>query len=658
MSDKPVDFPKYAPLTVAGEEYDGNPDKNPFKGSSIENYFSKQFVLELKQRRKDVGISSRIAYMLDLERVAIGFIKGDPDVLNAVSPLVTNINPVHPFLEPSGAIRVQVPLPQNMEQLYILCEQILGNKTVNKMPNLDKYKLTPKGLSDPKFPFPWVYNGKEEIYLKKGQKPYERGLMIWDDPSGYAGINPEIRFPNLTLLLLSIMFQQTDVDAYGARGRYGDATLKRLLDGHGIQCSEEKPSHRMLSMISFDCESGMPKGYISAAVYKTTVPLQGGKSVTVDTIFNHYAFVPNCSPTFQSNLKMTQAMYIYMLGYTSCYITGKPLLDHYLVAHSDKSPAIKAVCDAGKYISANKEIYAKIADDAFDAITPVASRGSTFKEKASVAEFPHIQFYDQSTVPRDDPGEEVPVPSDRFYIPVYRDYINLIKSKKPEAVIPAILSNGGLQEKHLPALREIAVRYGYKDEAPLLKWMRTPGSYKPLGARVLLPLLDDTDSVPDNFPINDRKQIFRVDPTGLDPQPNSESGKLEDFRADILYFLIKVAKDGNTGNIDYPGALPRLTDFAFMVTYQIPIGYRSAIDWGVTYTISHLITSFSLFQQNKIKYLGKNASDLHNSLITVGASAMQTAVFNVMIGTLGVAQGVAEYIRSKPKKKSEATSKL
>jgi SNF family Na+-dependent transporter len=144
----------------------------------------------------------------------------------------------------------------------------------------------------------------------------------------------------------------------------------------------------------------------------------------------------------------------------------------------------------------------------------------------------------------------------------------------------------------------------------------------------------------------------------LDPQPNSESGKLEDFRADILYFLIKVAKDGNTGNIDYPGALPRLTDFAFMVTYQIPIGYRSAIDWGVTYTISHLITSFSLFQQNKIKYLGKNASDLHNSLITVGASAMQTAVFNVMIGTLGVAQGVAEYIRSKPKKKSEATSKL
>src|SRR5690554_882000 len=112
MSEVPLDFPKYAPLTDSGPEYDGNPDKNPFRGTTLRNYFSEDFLKEYQDNASKGVISSRAVYMARLVEVAKGFISSDNRYLNAVSPLVTNINPIHPFLEPSGAIRVQIPLPQ------------------------------------------------------------------------------------------------------------------------------------------------------------------------------------------------------------------------------------------------------------------------------------------------------------------------------------------------------------------------------------------------------------------------------------------------------------------------------------------------------------------------------------------------------------------
>src|SRR5690606_21558301 len=182
--------------------------------------------------------------------------------------------------------------------------------------------------------------------------------------------------------------------AYGARGRYGDPTLKRLVDGHGVQCNDDRPSHRMLHLLVFNADSGMPMGYISAAVYKTKVLVSGEEKV-VDTIFNHYAFLPKTSGEFGGMLKMTEVLYIYMLAYVACYISGKPLIDHFVVAHSDKSPAVKAACKVGKYIKENAPIYKKIADDAFNAITIMKPGDEPLKLPANVEGFPQIQFYDQ-----------------------------------------------------------------------------------------------------------------------------------------------------------------------------------------------------------------------------------------------------------------------
>lgn len=627
MSGIPLDFPKYAPLTSAGPEYDGNPLNNPFSGSNLTNYFSQEFLTEYEKNKGTLNKTASMKYRERLIEVANGFITGDAKYLNAVSPLVTNINPIHPFLEPSGAIRVQVPLPQSMDELFILCDQILGNKTTNPGKNLDKYKLTPKGLADPGFPFPWVNMEKERHYLKNGEKPYNRGLMIWDDPSGYAGINPDIRFPNLTLLLLSIMFQQTDIEAYGARGRYGDPTLKRLLDGHGVQCDDSTPSHRMLHFLIFNADSGMPMGYISAAVYKTKMTISD-KETEINTIFNHYAFVPKTSLAFSDELKITEVLYIYMLGYVATYITGAPLAEHFVVAHSDKSPAVKAACKVGKYFSENAAIYKKIADDAFDAIMVLKDQEKPFKLPASVEGFPQIQFYDQSTVPRDDPGEEVPVAGERFYTNVYKNYVDVVRKLYPGVDIPDRLRNGKLEDKHLPALRKIAVNYGYEDEETLLKWMKSWGSF--INGKDMLSLIDKDGYVQDGFPINDRKQLHAINTVSLLDTPiNKDDPYLLKFRRLILEFLIQVAKDGNTGNREY-GKMPRLTDFAYMMTYQIPVGNDSPIHWGVTYATRSLIKSFSLSKENhdKVKFLGKAAQALHNNYCTIGEAVIMTAAFD------------------------------
>ncbi|MZR30410.1 hypothetical protein [Sneathiella litorea] len=627
-------FPDYAPLTKAGPEYGKINRVNPFSGYTLRNFFSEEFRegLESKLSREP---SNQDQYKRALLRVAEGFINGEEEVLMKVSPLVTGINPIHPFLEPSGAIRVQVPLPSNMEQLYILTDQILGNKTANS-PNNDMYKLTPKGLADPDFPAPWLQAGNEKLYLK-GSAPYNRGLMIWDDPSGYAGVNTKHRFPNLTLLLLSIVFQQTDVDAYGARGRYGDATLKRLLDGHGIQCSDEIPPHRIIALISFDSDSGMPKGYITAATYETEVPSTKGGTEMAKVIFNHYAFVPKSSdvPVGPKSMKMTEAMYVYMLAYITSYVTELPLKDHLLVAHSDKSPALKAVCKSFHYYPGNKMKYKMVADGAYNAITPIASREGGLKEDAEVAEFPHIQFYDQSTVPRDDPGEEVPVPADRFYTPVYMDFCRIVKKKNPGAIIPEHLVNGKIESKHIPKLREIAKKYGYSDESPLLIWMQSTGSYEFQEVQLGASLIDEELRVAPNFPINDRANFSCINTDKLTPKPNLEGQSLAAFQKDIQLFLIQVAKDGNTGNIDY-GSIPRLTDFAYMVTYQIPTGYSSPMDWGVAMAVQHMALSFAWLQNNKINFLGPIVSKAHQKILKKDIVFLGTTAAGILIMSYGL----------------------
>ena len=162
--------------------------------------------------------------------------------------------------------------------------------------------------------------------------------------------------------------------------------------------------------------------------------------------------------------------------------------------------------------------------------------------------------------------------------------------------MPAELINGKINQSHLLKLQRIAKEYGYVDEKPILAWMKTLGSFS-RGKNTEPDFLIDPESrVNDSFPINDRKQKDCIQIDGLDPKPKGDTAK---FQKEILYFLIQVAKDGNTGNIDHK-PIPRLTDFAYMVSYQPPTDYRQAMPWGVAIAMRYLAASFAAKQNKKV----------------------------------------------------------
>lgn len=536
------------------------------------------------------------------------------------------LSPVHPFLEAAGAIRVQVPLPRTVDELYQLTEVILNHNDNNS----DEYLFKETGFLDPELPaliFDLVSGTRmRSTSFDAPAKPtnIDRKLAILDDGSGYGGARTGNRCPNLLGLLVSILYQTTDLTNYGARGRYGDRVLKRFLDGHAIDCDTKKYKPlRMISTFIFDADTGMPYGFVSTTGYtlevsalKASSNTSNSSPVDVPVIFHDSAFVPSDNPrnplfsplwTLPWN-KTTTEMYLYTYAYICNYVTHRAPTHHIIVGHSDKVAAIKSMTKSFFYDGdgnlRKKDIYEQVTNDLYHRI----NASPTLDVELDIPGFPSVLLSDRSNVPVDDPGEEVPIPGDRFYVPMYEEYKKYVNKfadfansefkKVPEFLVNGEYKSDIFMHKFNKYYEDYKINAPKINENQLEVWLRSEECFKKSKEQIIgsppietdylrLNKSDPTSAeewmksyntalenrINRNYPMNDTNKWKKLNVDtlrkNLDLQDSVKTKEEETLFARAIHAgITQCAKTGNTGNIAYISKeanviVPRLTEFAW-----------------------------------------------------------------------------------------------
>lgn len=351
--------------------------------------------------------------------------------------MLSGRSPVHPFLEVGGGLRVQVPLPETMAELKELCDVVLRKSH-------DNWRLTEAGFTKgshlPELSKCFdIGDGKRLKNLREHPdvsfrywQNTKRGLLLWDDPAGKAGINSQ-KCPDLICLIGSIIYQRSDMISYGgARGRYPAHVVRRLLDGHAY---ENENRARSIFAFVVDQEDGYPYGYYHGVVTKSEVNLtdfsRDGKEtkVTVPSILLNYTFsVDYCD---RETVKTTMAMRAALTAYVSKYVTGLPTHYHYMAVHTDKcAAAISTGGQLSQEVSQiGRSIHKAIADTCFEMINRRGDVEPVKEEFLCDPEYNGIVLVDPSTVPPFDVGEEVASRGNPFYDTIYPTYYDLVRRK-------------------------------------------------------------------------------------------------------------------------------------------------------------------------------------------------------------------------------------
>ncbi|GLQ05888.1 hypothetical protein [Sneathiella chinensis] len=489
------------------------------------------------------------------------------------------INKIHPFLEVGGALRTQVPLPRTTEDLYSLTQIVLGNQTRNVAENTDQYFFTPQGFLDPNFPGLSFEVEKATIKSDKGgTSTRRRGMMVWDDPAGVTGGNNIAPCQNLYVLMCSIIFQQTDLDVYNKRGRYGAKVVKRLVDGHANKPAADEIPSRIVSVFTFNHETGHPYGFFTGTVYNS-IKAPHGQMRQIPTVLLQYMFVKGqdlhtlkdatgayISGENGTRVKTTTLIEALLLAYSEKMVTHTPASDHLITIHTDKFLVIKSI---NKQIEAPEERLKEYQLVASKVFADTAADPDGLHEDFTVEPFPIVYQIDQSTVPKGDAGEEVPNPSVDFYKGAYQTYRALVR-QKTGITIPEKLENGRIS---MAAFDDTISRYGLNKVA-FSAWLHDSCAIEnKVGAEKTGPILHADGRVYDIYPLNNQKAWKSLSPLVASKHLGiTDKATLKAFRQEVSAILTDHAKAGNTGNQDYSNGMttvPRLTEFGFIVVGSV-----------------------------------------------------------------------------------------
>jgi len=533
---------------------------NPYRGKSLNKFIPTQILNKTFRSRYEDEL-------IEYSR----FIRS----LNEVPSDYPEKNLIHPFLEESGALRVEVPLPKSGREFITLVTIILGNRTSDNIPNDDDYQVTEteyqkKGMLADDLPL-------KRVEIKNEPNPRDnrrRQLAIWEDACGTY--DPQKKGSrNFFILVCSILFQQTDLREYGKRGRYGPKTLHRLIDGtaNGRDALEEKAL--MLSLFWIDMQTGMPYGFYNTGFYKTDKTIFLNYTFLVDPVKVSLPVAPN-SPSVTvkaTSFTIAAAAKIYSEK------TNVPVIDMNIILHTDKMLAalstgslIERLHDNNFCESMCERLFKDISTDKNSSIfekldgqklvvgySPQATN-LTEQEKRALTKMEMIYAVDQSTVPINDPGEEAPEPNTIFYKILYSFYRGFL-FKRIRLSIPQVLQNGQLYPEEI---NEIA-NFAMINDRDVSKWLKSDSSFQGPG-----PLLIEGNLINSAFPLNNANVYEKIDEAVMIQSLDLRGMEaIKEIRQKVARVLTRAAKRGNTGNYIYGENLPRLTEFAIFMIGRI-----------------------------------------------------------------------------------------
>ena len=540
---------------------------NPFYGKDLSQFFRE-------------GWTDDTPYEKELKKTAEHWIQSEN-----VEDMLSGESRLHPFLEVGGALRTQVPLPTNMVDLYSLYSVVLG---ANER-NTDTWKMESTGFTEkeklPLLSYP-VLLGEGKRNVNGNEVTFNRSLLIWDDVAGASNKEGQ-NAPNFLKFICSIIFQQSDISAYGGnRGRYGPAVVRRLIDGHAYP---NQHPHRTVTVFAYD-DTGFPYGFYNGVILTPKTEILNhrvsGKKVEVGipTLLLNYTF---CVDRNISEGKTTEHMISHLLAFSSAYVTGVPVHYHLTTIHTDKCAASKSTA---KTLGNDKtvighEVYLDAAKDVWKTINVDQGKNRYHFDFPGEGMFTGLVYVDESTVPYMDEGEEVPRPSDYFYKSTYCGYRKIVY-EKCKKLLPKILENGalnqGLQSKAGNFL-QVCEKHGV-EHANVVSWLRfgntlnfTDYNRSPYTGPVLGL---GNFQISRYLRLNYGRLFEDIDTTRLVGRE-----KIQDelqFRKDLAEVLRYSAKYGNAGNTYHwqvtesnpvgedprdgsKAVVPRLTDFGFII---------------------------------------------------------------------------------------------
>jgi len=354
--------------------------------------------------------------------------------------IISGKSKIHPFLEIGGAIRTQVPLPKDMEELKILTDVILYLYLVN---NESRYRFPDRGFAAEQLP-------QNSVVRSIGGGA---SILVWVDSCDAANEKELDYNQSLTTLITSVIYQRADINSYGKRGRYGAATVRRLIDGHAYTPNRSTPKSLTISAFAFCSKTGLPFALYHGVVFPKSFSFSSedgasfATNVGAPTVQLNYTFHQGVPSTVKGGgaHKYTDMMTAAILEQAS-YLMRVDVKDFYLTIHTDKCAAAKS---AEKYLMVDEskhKFYSAIACKVWGDIT--YQRLEKFRAPLRSSKWPSLFFVDPSTVDKGDPAEEVPSEGDRFYQAVYPSYCELVL-KRTGVALPEKIINGKIKEEEI-----------------------------------------------------------------------------------------------------------------------------------------------------------------------------------------------------------------
>ncbi|MBE7638385.1 hypothetical protein GUA87_16120 [Sneathiella sp. P13V-1] len=538
--------------------------ENPYINASLDKFIPQRILNKETKSQYELDLISYARFITCLSKVPSDY----PD-----------IHPIHPFLEDGGALRVEVPLPKSGREFITLMTVILGNETIGNETNIDQYQVSSppfqkRGLLAENFPAQ-RFEAANDPATKDRHGDRKREVLLWPDACRtFNNDGGEAGSPNFYLLMCSILFQQTDLREYGKRGRYGKSVLRRLTDGYTY--TPERPSDNlMLSIIWIDAQTGLPYGFYNTGFYED-----------LNTAFLNYTFIVDQTKVVWEGahkpVKTTSYTIALAVEYYAAHF-GRKFEEINLVIHTDK---MLAALSTGSLITQleNREEAEKICDRVFREIRvgeffkyvnleePIRAYQGRHPEKqedrltlGALRKMSMIYAVDQSTVPLNDPGEEVPEPENVFYEVLYSMYGEMA-SKKIGGEIPKELTNGKITDEDIEEIADFAMC----DKRLVENWLKSINA----DDESLKPLITADRTVSSNFDINRQDSWKKIQPELLKQILNASGDEaIEEIRKKTARVLTRAAKRGNTGNryymMDDGSNFPRLTEFAIFMTGKI-----------------------------------------------------------------------------------------
>ncbi len=481
-------------------------------------------------------------------------------------------SPIHPFLEIGGAIRIQVPLPKTMGDLKTLLKLVL-----QKYDCKEKDDFLEGGFNK--------FSPLDSLNIDIGNNAK---LFIWNDACRMHDIKKVsqenrdwMEFnQSLLIVLCSVIYQQSDLDAYGKRGRYGAETVRRLIDGHAGQPTELSPANKTITTFIFDGRDGKPFGVYSGVVFPKdfNIQLENGAwkycELPAPSVQLNYTFIQT-SPagvidrgrevanTNPNAPRFTDFIVAGLLARTS-QLMGCDIDSIFVTIHTDKCAAAKSSEKYLEVLEENRNFYRAISRKVWTNI--IHNRLTKFRSGMEASNWKSLFFADRSTVEKGDPAEEVPLGSDRFYRAVYPAYVKLVKNRTGKPLSIKLL-NGGFNKGEVDKVLRL-LGLGSERLLPLLEGCSFRSSTNQLVPLVIEGRLSDI------WPMNSRHswRQLNIDWEGygvVEEKHKIEIGKL----------LNRLAKKGNSSNSDNSASfapnvdldVPRLTEFGFILAGNLKI---------------------------------------------------------------------------------------